>query len=107
MLIAQQQCSQPPIARLRAATVNSACSAHLPPLPSLHPPAVLHLILLLPLRFQVSSVSSESLFTVVAIVFAVIIIAVASVLRLRLLPLLLLLLSLVFLNIAWPALAYP
>lgn len=58
-----------------------------PPLPL---PAVLQLLLLLPQRFQVSSVSSESLFTVVAIVFAVIIIAVASVLRLPHLLLLLL-----------------
>lgn len=82
MLIAQQQCAQPPIARLRAATVNSACSAHAScPSPALLP-TVLQLLLLLPQRFQVSSVSSESLFTVVAIVFAVIIIAVASVLLL-------------------------
>lgn len=81
-----------------------------PPLPL---PAVLQLLLLLPQRFQVSSVSSESLFTVVAIVFAVIIIAVASVLLLpHLLPLLLLLLLLLplllmLLNIAWPVLAHP
>lgn len=114
MLIAQQQCAQPPIARLRAATVNSACSAHTSFLSPALLPTVLQL-LLLPQRFQVSSVSSESLFTVVAIVFAVIIIAVASVLLLpHLLPLLLLLfpsllrpLLLMLLNIAWPVLAYP
>lgn len=106
MLIAQQQCAQPPIARLRAATVNSACSALTSFLSPALLPTVLQLLLLLPQRFQVSSVSSESLFTVVAIVFAVIIIAVASVLLLLLTSLLRPLL-LMLLNIAWPVLAYP
>lgn len=112
MLIAQQQCAQPPIARLRAATVNSACSALTSFLSPALLPTVLQLLLLLPQRFQVSSVSSESLFTVVAIVFAVIIIAVASVLLLPhllllLLPSFLRPLLLMLLNIAWPVLAYP